>query len=398
MATAKFNKPLAIACIAVLLGGASALAILGGGAGGPPPPQVEQNELVPQKQLEQKQLVQKQPIEQERIAALPAKVPEPPEVPVGGFFVEGSKEYQDDWCLIAELTPAGREIAMDEMAEFHAQRGSFPAEGQLIYSAANPDIIEDRGYSSYPNDTLVALGEQGDLRALAVLYHRPGIDIDQRARAFRTSLLHGGTGLISNYTAAGRLSVISDSVKMEYKHSLNEIYGIDTKDSDKDGDKDSDKAAIKRRYLDVLAINFFAIKRGDPYARADVLRAISPETLQISGWQFDQEDLRYVEQKADRIYNQLNRRRASRGLAPFDDASPPPIIQVMSNANSALAVASDDTLEGPWLQTLFPKSDCTDALLALSAAYRDLYDAYREEAKAAEGVGVYHSDTAPMAD
>ena len=100
MATAKFNKPLAIACIAVLLGGAIALAILGGGAGGPPP-QVEQNELVPQKQLEQKQLVQKQPIEQERIAALPAKVPEPPEVPVGGFFVEGSKEYQDDWCHMA---------------------------------------------------------------------------------------------------------------------------------------------------------------------------------------------------------------------------------------------------------------------------------------------------------
>ena len=365
------------------------MAILGGGAGGPPP-QVEQNELVPQKQLEQKQLEQKQPIEQERIAALPAKVPEPPEVPVGGFFVEGSKEYQDDWCLIAELTPAGREIAMDEMAEFHAQRGSFPAEGELIYGAAYADIIEDRGYSSYPNDTLVALGEQGDFRALAVLYYRPGIDNDQRARAFRTSLLHGGTGLISNYTSAGRRSVFMDSLKVEYKHSLNEIYGIDT--------KGSDKAAIRRRYLDVLAINFFGIKRGDPYARADVLRAISPETLQISGWQFDQEDLRYVEQKADRIYNQLNRRRASRGLAPFDDASPPPIIQVMSNAISAQAVASDDTLEGPWLQTLFPKSDCTDALLALSAAYRDLWAAYWEEAKAAEGAGVYHSDTAPMAD
>ena len=291
---------------------------------------------------------------------------------------------------------------MDEMAEFHAQRGSFLAEGELIHGAAYADIIEDRGYSSYPNDTLVALGEQGDFRALAVLYYRPGIDNDQRARAFRTSLLHGGTGLISNYTAAGRLSVLSDSVKMEYKHSLNEIYGIDTKDSDKDGDKGSDKGsdkvAIRRRYLDVLAINFFAIKRGDPYARADALSAISPETLQISGWQFDQEDLRYVEQKADRIYNQLNRRRASRGLAPFDDASPPPSIQAMSNFISAQVVASDDTLEAPWLQTLFPKSDCTDALLALSAAYRDLYDAYREEAKAAEGAGVYHSDTAPMAD
>mgnify|MGYP001164879230 FL=1 len=374
MATAKFNKPLAIACIAVLLGGAIALAIWGSGAGGPPggppPSQLEQNELVQQKQL----------IEQERIAALPAKAPEPPEVPVGGF-VEGSKEYQDDWCYALELTAAGREIAIDETAKFHAQRGSFPMEGELSYIPAFPDIIEDRGYSSYPNDTLVELGDQGDFRALAVLYHRPGIDNDLRVWAFRTSLLHGGTGLIDDYTSAGRSEVTMDALTMKYKHSLYEIYEIDTKGSD----KDSDKAAIKRRYLDVLAINFFAIKRGYPSARSDVLHAISPLALQASGLQFDQEDLRYVEQKADRIYNQLNRRRASRGLAPFDDASPPPSVQAMSNFFTVATLALYDTLEGPWLQTLLPKSDCTDALVALEAAQRKA-----REAKAAEGAGVYH--------
>ena len=98
-----------------------------------------------------------------------------------------------------------------------------------------------------------------------------------------------------------------------------------------------------------------------------VLDHTSLDYLQSYGFQFDQEDLRYVELKADRIYNQINRRRASRGLAPFDDASPPPaVIKALSNISISQYSMTQygSMLDGPWQQTLFPKSDCTNAVVA----------------------------------
>ena len=124
------------------------------------------------------------------------------------------------------------------------------------------------GYLSYKNDGLVALGEQGDFRTLSELYLRPRVDNQQRGWALRTSLLHGGTALIYDYTFDGMQQALNSNAQGK------------------------DPAVGKHLYLDTLSVAFFGTKRHQCSLVGTALFAINQNVKAHYSFQLDQDDLR----------------------------------------------------------------------------------------------------------
>ena len=148
------------------------------------------------------------------------------------------------------------------------------------------------GYLSYKNDSLVALG---DFRTLSELYLRPRVDNQQRGWALRTSLLHGGTALIYDYTFDAMQQTLNSNAQGK------------------------DPVVGKHPYLDTLSVAFFGMKWQESALLRTTLFAINQHVKAPYGFQLDQDDLRYLRQRADRIDNLLNRQITKRRLGLFDD-------------------------------------------------------------------------------
>jgi hypothetical protein len=73
-------------------------------------------------------------------------------------FLLGSKDYHNEGCSPHELKIKRKVRAFEDRSAFKARRGVFPGESRYHQAGAH----DNAGYSSYDNDALVSLREQGD--------------------------------------------------------------------------------------------------------------------------------------------------------------------------------------------------------------------------------------------
>ena len=73
-------------------------------------------------------------------------------------FLLGSKDYHNEGCSPHELKIKRKVRAFEDRSAFKARRGVFPGESRYHQAGAH----DNASYSSYDNDALVSLREQGD--------------------------------------------------------------------------------------------------------------------------------------------------------------------------------------------------------------------------------------------
>ena len=153
-----------------------------------------------------------------------------------------TKEYDDDWCLLEELTPDARQTAAIAYQDYRDATGFLKRELRDGESGYKPVIT---GYESYDVDTLVKLGSQGDLTALSYLARESDVSAEYKQWAYLTSYLHGGTALTIHH-------MIENFFRAEWSLSQSKDYNSEL------------LAAAKKKMIKGLSYALFAIEgRGD---------------------------------------------------------------------------------------------------------------------------------------
>ena len=148
-----------------------------------------------------------------------------------------TKEYDDDWCLLEELTPSARQTAAMAYRDYREATGFVKHErrdGERGYKPV------DTGYASYDVDTLVKLGSKGDLIALTHLEARD-ISEEYNQWSYYTSYLYGGTALAHRH-------MLENSSRAEVSLEQSENHTPEL------------LAAAKRKMIEGLGFAFFAIE------------------------------------------------------------------------------------------------------------------------------------------
>jgi len=216
------------------------------------------------------------------------------------IFERHSKEFDEDWCSIEELTEDGQIIAARESKDFKTAHGIFY--GDL--SGKSRDTREDprlAPYMSYDKDTLKSLGESGSLEALHLYYYTQDLTDAQRAWAVETSVVFGGTGLIHKHLVA-----------LAVKRVTNDRQSVFTSD-------------IKTPFIEQLAWAEFAALRGNlSPLKGQITSRWMTETLAKKSKRFrvislSDEDLAQIYQKALQLMEKFNIEREVRGMPRFDN-------------------------------------------------------------------------------
>jgi hypothetical protein len=121
----------------------------------------------------------------------PMKLVPPPDNFANTKWQWQTKEYDDDWCLLEELTPSARQTAAMAYRDYREATGYVEHERRDGEHGFHP---VDTGYDSYDVDILVKLSSQGDLVALT---HLEALQISEEYNrwSYLTSYLYGGTAL-----------------------------------------------------------------------------------------------------------------------------------------------------------------------------------------------------------
>ncbi|MDO6746172.1 hypothetical protein [Gilvimarinus sp. 1_MG-2023] len=205
---------------------------------------------------------------------------------------EDNMSYDSQWCNSIQLTEEASEKAKEDHDSWLKDHGY---------------IMENKNaYSSYSQDTLEQLMNQGDTTAMAVLATSGADDI--KLQAAYESAVYGSTGpsllpIMLAYEAKARAFKESGQL---------------------------DKA--KEMYLRSLAWHQFTALRGDyMHIEGTVYRLRKGRAVT----DVDASDYDEIERIAANIYKKLNDERVKRRLKPFNDSAP----KVVENLNN-LALAS----------------------------------------------------------
>jgi len=243
-------------------------------------------------------------------------------------FLPGSKNYEDDWCSSEELTPAGGIVAIKDALAFDKAHGVFNR------GLESPVVMEM--YDTYDNQTLRALGENGDLLALTALFYNASDNKDLKRWAANTSFLFGATWLTYDVVADDYSNAVSKSI----------LSG--------------GAADVKEEIIDAMALAEFAALRGSIRAIKLVNSRVVANEESGRGVSLNDTEFAQVKERAQQIYNNFNQQRAERSLPPFDDSIPKLKLQeneyIISDALSRGKVTD-------WASQYMPRTECTERLI-----------------------------------
>ncbi len=218
-------------------------------------------------------------------------IPVKPE-PLQNVFI-ADKNYEDEWCSQHELNNDGQTEAVSVFRDFRETRGYYSSDG-----------IGVQHYLDYPIASLIAMGNQGDQRALIALYEHPDTSPEQKHSAAHTSIIHGATRL------AVYLGV----------EASGEAYRLYRRDKITEA-----KAAL----LEALAWNEYAAMRGDLHGLSNSIYRI--ERLRDAGKMdipLSEDDLIIIADKAKQHYTDINRERMALGFDKLNDQLPKIVTQM----------------------------------------------------------------------
>lgn len=153
-------------------------------------------------------------------------------------------------------------------------------------------------YENYGIETVKQLASEGDVKALRTLvrmYTTKGEDPELIMSTLREAAIRGSS------EALILVGMIAGSSRDSYKFK------------GPDGD-----ALYKREVLESLAIFKAASIRGDRAVDERITETRSQLTLTL-------DDERYIEQRGTEIYNEMEEKRKTLGLGPFDNSLPPQV-------------------------------------------------------------------------
>ena len=261
------------------------------------------------------------------IATAAKNAPQPAQPPTE-LFVPASKEYEENWCSLEELTPAGSIIAFKEAFDFDKAHGIFDTGAEWPAAAEM--------YDTYDSQTLRALGENGDLLALTTLFYNSADNKDLKKWAANTSFLFGATWLTYDVASEDYGNAISKSI----------LSG--------------GAADVKEEIIDAMALAEFAALRGSIRAIKLVNSRVVANEESGRGVSLNDTEFAQVKERAQQIYNNFNRQRAERSLPPFDDSIPKLKLQeneyIISDALSRGKVTD-------WASQYMPRTECTERLI-----------------------------------
>ena len=255
------------------------------------------------------------------------------------MFAPLSKNYDDDWCHPVELKPESFVKAWSEASDFYQNRGYFE-----LYSFPlgdeQPEFTSsyDPSYDGYSAETLKALGEQGDRKALLKLYYHPDVSFELQVWAANQSFLYGDTALTSSLASMYILKAVSSSNKSE-----------ETEQS-------------KLFLLNGLTLAIFGEQRGDPLALSELLADFDDDYFNLWGNldpTLSQTDIEYIHLSAQALHDKINEDRESLGLMPLNNEVPQ-IVQYIKNNRIARSLIDSKvtTLAEPFMTNL----DCINAI------------------------------------
>lgn len=254
-------------------------------------------------------------------------------------FVPLSKNYDDDWCHPVELKPKSFAKAWSEVSDFYQNRGYFELD-VLPLGDGQPEFTSryDPSYDGYSAETLKALGEQGDRKALLKLYDHPDVSFEQQVLAANQSFLYGDTALTSSLASLYILEAVSSSNKSE-----------ETEQS-------------KLLLLTGMTIAIFGEKRGDPSVLPDLLADFDDDYFNLWGNldpTLSQTDIEFIHLSAQALHDKINQDREGLGLMPLNNEVPQ-IMQYFKNSRVAgsLIDSKVPTLVEPFITNL----DCINAI------------------------------------
>lgn len=271
------------------------------------------------------------------IAASEKKAPQPAQPPTE-LFVPASKEYEENWCSLEELTPAGSIIAFKEAFDFDKAHGIFDTGAEWPAAAEM--------YDTYDSQTLRALGENGDLLALTTLFYNSADNKDLKKWAANTSFLFGATWLTYDVASEDYGNAISKSI----------LSG--------------GAADVKEEIIDAMALAEFAAIRGSVRAIKIINSVVVSNEESDRGVSLNDIELDRVRVRAKKIYDDFNQQRAEMSLPPFDDSTPKVILQaneyVISRSMSRGKITD-------WASQYMPSTECTERLIKRDEMFTQEY-------------------------
>jgi hypothetical protein len=212
----------------------------------------------------------------------------------------GSKEYEDDWCLMNELTADAKSEAI------RIQRDYDRSIGREMFKLAT--------YKTYDEDTMKAFRSQGDMLALGLFLEGKEGDPTERAAALKEYLVQGGTYALSRWTIGLRYD--AQMLYLEARTNRNP----------------EDTAKAVNRYMAALSVAQFQAMRGDPMLI--LAMGMDPQKNNGIGMGFTINDGHYswIDANANALFEKYNKERVSRGLPEFEKHPP----KVIANRNAEL--------------------------------------------------------------
>lgn len=194
----------------------------------------------------------------------------------------------------ARLNPMADPVVAEEVKGWFASRGNFNFYG--------PDFLSD--YRAYDMDTLLRLGETGDLKAIHVTAERMD-NFKDRKGMLRKAAFYGSTAALIEIGA------------------MNE---------DEDGDLNSlEPEQRQAKVIEAFAYYEAAKMRGDSWG----LIANVPSFEQRYKIELSTEDRRKIADRAKLIYDDLQSQRIQRGLGEFDNSVPDSVTKFYKSVQDA---------------------------------------------------------------
>lgn len=208
----------------------------------------------------------------------------------------GTKSYEEEWCILSELTEPTQASASAELDEWRRELGYDP-----IGTRNRPNSMS---YQYYDLPTLHSLADQGDFYAVHQLLERSGVTFDEKRNLAYQALVHGATSTIVPVAVVPN----SDLAKLI---------------------KSGKPTAAKRLLMEELSWWEYASLRGDYTAFGAAVRSYQKrleefgDAVHLSG-----DDLTAISSMARQHIEAINRARATLGLGAVN-LEPPKSAQKM---------------------------------------------------------------------
>lgn len=284
----------------------------------------------------------------------PMKLVPPPDDFANTTWQWQTKEYDDDWCLLEELTPDARQTAAIAYQDYRDATGFVKHERRDGERGYKPVIT---GYESYDVDTLVKLGSQGDLTALSYLARERDVSAEYKQWAYLTSYLLGGTALANSH-------LIENSFRAKLLLSQSKDHTPEL------------LASAKKKIIKGLSYVFFAIEgRGDRSRLLSLAKLIETMNSNIPShlkglYPITAEDIAQARALGQDFLLETNQKRRELGIG---GELQPAGQKIHSSANRFLAwrIANDKDVDYGLINDIaVPKTACFENTVAMFRAVK----------------------------